>query len=153
MFFIVLSLVNKIINNCFTKKIGCTRLAIDRSAISYFVKIRISNSILNIEKGRHLKIPVEQRICPLCKQEIEDEYHFVMKYQNLDELRNKFFDEIISVIPQFSAMKNTEKLNYILSSQDLDISKILVISVFNMYCNLNKPLKGMQCNIYPLVLS
>jgi hypothetical protein len=50
-------------------------LDVDRSAISCFVKIRISNSILNIEKGRHLKIPVEQRICPLCKhmkQEIED---------------------------------------------------------------------------------
>lgn len=40
-------------------------LDVDRSAISCFVKIRISNSILNIEKGRHLKIPVEQRICPL----------------------------------------------------------------------------------------
>jgi hypothetical protein len=62
---------------------------------------------------------------------------------NFGGMVNKFFDEIISVIPQFSAMKNTEKINYSLSSQDLDISKILVISVFNMYCNLNKPLKGM----------
>ena len=60
-------------------------LDVDRSAISCFVKIRISNSILNIEKGRHLKIPVEQRISPLCKQEIQDEYHFIMKCQNLDE--------------------------------------------------------------------
>ena len=102
-------------------------------------KIPISNSILlNIEKGRHLKIPVEQRICPLCKQEIEDEYHFIMKCQNLDELKNKFFDEIISVVPHFSAMNNTENFNFILSSQDLDISKILMISVFNMY-NLKNP--------------
>ena len=102
-------------------------------------KIPISNSILlNIEKGRQLKIPVEQRICPLCKQEIEDEYHFIMKCQNLDELKNKFFDEIISVVPHFSAMNNTENFNFILSSQDLDISKILMISVFNMY-NLKNP--------------
>ena len=28
-------------------------LDVDRSAVSCFVKIRISNSILNIEKGRH----------------------------------------------------------------------------------------------------
>jgi hypothetical protein len=55
-------------------------LDVDRSAISCFAKICISNSILNIEKGRHLKIPVEQRICPLCKQEIEDEYNFIMKW-------------------------------------------------------------------------
>jgi hypothetical protein len=102
-------------------------------------KIPISNSILlNIEKGRHLKIPVEQRMCPLCEQEIEDEYHFIMKFQNLDELKNKFFDEIISVVPHFSAMNNTENFNFILSSQDLDISKILMISVFNMY-NLKNP--------------
>jgi acetamidase/formamidase len=108
-----------------------------------FCQNRISNSIpLNIEKGRHLKIPVEQRICPLCKQIIEDEYHVIMKCQNLDELRNKLCDEIISVVPHFSAMNNTEKFNFISSSQDLDISKILVISVFNMY-NLNKSLKGM----------
>jgi hypothetical protein len=113
-------------------------LDVDRSAISCFVKIPISNSILNIEKGRHLKIPVEQRICPLCKQEIEDEYQFIMKCQNLDELKNKFVDEIISVVPHFSAMNNTEKFNFILSSQDLDISKILMISVFNMY-NLKNP--------------
>ena len=47
-----------------------------------------------------------------------------------------------SVVPHFSAMNNTEKFNFILSSQDLDISKIIVNSVFNMY-NLNKSLKGM----------
>jgi hypothetical protein len=35
----------------------------------------------DLEKGRHLNIPVEQRICPLCEQEIEDEYHFIMKFQ------------------------------------------------------------------------
>jgi hypothetical protein len=29
-------------------------------------------------------------------------------------------DEIISVVPHFSAMNNTEKFNFILSSQDLD---------------------------------
>ena len=92
-------------------------LDVDRSAISCFVKIPISNSILNIEKGRHLKIPVEQRICRLCKQEIEDEYQFIMKCQNLDELKNKFVDEIISVVPHFSAMNNTEKFNFILSNK------------------------------------
>jgi len=81
-------------------------------------------------------------MCPLCKQEIEDVYHFIMKCQNLDELRIKFFDDIISVVPHFSAMNNTDKFNSILSSQYLDIGKFLVISVFNMY-NLNKSLKGM----------
>jgi hypothetical protein len=38
-------------------------------------------------------------MCPLCKQEIEDEYHFIMKCQNLDEPEKQIFDEIISVVP------------------------------------------------------
>jgi hypothetical protein len=80
----------------------------------------------------HSKIPVEQRICPLCKQEIEDEYHFIMKCQNLDELRNKFFDEIISVVPHFSAMNNTEKFNFIYKFKfktfiDIKYSKWIII--------------------------
>ena len=76
------------------------------------LEIRISNSILNKEKGIHLKIPVEQRICPLCKQDIEDEYHFIMKCQNLDELRNKFFYEIISVVPHFFSHEQHRKTKF-----------------------------------------
>jgi hypothetical protein len=44
---------------------------VDKFAI--FVKIRISNSNLNIERGRYIKLPVEKRICPLCNIEPEDE--------------------------------------------------------------------------------
>jgi hypothetical protein len=39
---------------------------VDKLALSIFVKIRISNSNLNIERGRYIKLPVEKRICPLC---------------------------------------------------------------------------------------
>jgi hypothetical protein len=37
---------------------------VDKFALSIFVKIRISNSNLNIERGRYIKLPVEKRICP-----------------------------------------------------------------------------------------
>ena len=39
-------------------------LNIDRKVIGHFAKIRISNSVLRIEQGRHTKTPVEERICP-----------------------------------------------------------------------------------------
>jgi uncharacterized protein (UPF0212 family) len=45
---------------------------VDKFALSIFVKIRISNSNLNIESGRYIKLPVEKRICPLCNIEPED---------------------------------------------------------------------------------
>ena len=52
---------------------------VDKFALSIFVKIRISNSYLNI------KLPVEKRICPLCNIEPEDEIHFILKCPKLDE--------------------------------------------------------------------
>lgn len=56
---------------------------IDKTAVSIFAKIRISNSKLLIEEGRHCKIPLEQKLCKLCKVEIEDEIHFVLKVRQI----------------------------------------------------------------------
>ena len=42
-------------------------------------RLRLSSHSLNIETGRHLKIPLEDRKCALCTcNEIEDEYHFIL---------------------------------------------------------------------------
>jgi hypothetical protein len=49
---------------------------VSKKYISTFVKIRISNSNLNIEKGRYLNTPAEDRICKLCNSGVEDEFHF-----------------------------------------------------------------------------
>jgi hypothetical protein len=35
---------------------------VDKFVLSIFVKIRIRNSNLNIERGRYIKLPVEKRI-------------------------------------------------------------------------------------------
>ena len=50
---------------------------VNKKSISTFVKIRISNSNLsnsnlNIEKGRYLNTPAEDRICKLCNSGVED---------------------------------------------------------------------------------
>ena len=46
------------------------KLDIDRQDISHFVRLRISNSNLMIEKGRHRNLSQENRICPLCYNEV-----------------------------------------------------------------------------------
>jgi hypothetical protein len=50
---------------------------VDKFALSIFVKIRIRNSNLNIERGRYIKLPVEKRICPLCKMILIDRIQFI----------------------------------------------------------------------------
>ena len=48
------------------------KLDIDKNIIIFFTKIKISISKLAIEQGRFHKTPVENRICPLCKIDVEE---------------------------------------------------------------------------------
>ena len=54
------------------------------------IKLCVSDHTLKVEIGRYKNIPRENRNCKICKDKIEDEYHFK---QNLN-LRNKLFTEI-----------------------------------------------------------
>ena len=53
------------------------KIDVERKILSDFVKIRISNSNLLIETGRHKNLALEKRICPLCKAEIENEIAYI----------------------------------------------------------------------------
>ena len=64
---------------------------IHKKSISTFIKIRISNSNLNIEKGRYSNTPAEDRICKLCNSGVEDEFHFTIIYvQNYSFVMDNF---------------------------------------------------------------
>ena len=59
-------------------------------------KLRISDHCLEIEKGRHQR-PYklsQDRICPKCNIETEDEKHFLIKCKFYDNQRHKLFQEI-----------------------------------------------------------
>ena len=55
----------------------------------FITKLRISDHNLPIEKGRHLKIPREKRLCQVCNQ-IEDEHYFLFVCNKNLDLRNKY---------------------------------------------------------------
>jgi hypothetical protein len=46
-------------------------------------KFRISSHNVEIEKGRYMNIPAEQRICRLCKLDVENEIHFLLECPSL----------------------------------------------------------------------
>jgi hypothetical protein len=75
---------------------------VDKKSLSNFIKIRVSNCNLNIEKGRFLKLPVEQRICKLCHMDVEDEFHFLMNCDKLIHERVTLFRNISDIVPSFS---------------------------------------------------
>ena len=54
-------------------------------------KIRCSDHPLEIEKGRHLNIPRDERTCKVCTDGvIEDEEHFLLKCEVYQTLRVKY---------------------------------------------------------------
>ena len=55
-----------------------------KSKRSIFCQLRIGILPLEIELGRYFRTNVSERICKLCKQDIEDEIHFVCVCPELD---------------------------------------------------------------------
>ena len=106
------------------------KLDIVRSDVSNFITIRISNSTLMIEKGRHRKINLANIICPLCRSEVEDEFHVSMICDKLKDIRDKFFQKLTDIVPLFS---NLDKFFFIFRSNNYDIHMCCIKGISEMY--------------------
>ena len=78
----------------FKTRVGCEEYLhiIKNTALrKSFTKFRLSNHLLNIEKGRHTtpKTPKKARFCPFCHKTIEDEEHFLIDCPTYIHPRNK----------------------------------------------------------------
>jgi hypothetical protein len=113
---------------------------VNKKSIPTFVKIRISKSNLNIEKGRYLNTPAEDRICKLCNSGVEDEFRFTIICSKLQSCREEFFKDICDVVPSFINMSDVDKFKFIFSSNDLDICKMCILGVNKLY-SLNQSKK------------
>ena len=71
-------------------------LFIPRRLRRSLAKFRIGNHDLEIERGRHRNIPVNERYCKLCQSQdllfIEDEYHVLLKCPFYNDLRSIYLD-------------------------------------------------------------
>ena len=76
-------------------------------------KLRINEHNLLIEKGRHLNIPREQRLCSHCKC-IDDEKHFLLHCTINSELRS-FLNILNNEYQIFNNLSESEKRSYILN--------------------------------------
>jgi hypothetical protein len=95
---------------------------------SLISKIRISAHELEIENGRRarpLPVPCNQRYCKHCKDQVEDEIHFVMKCSLYNELRMKLFSDLDKLISVNNVLHDDVKTFTLLFTSD--------IYVFNLY--------------------
>ena len=54
-------------------------------------KFRCSDHPLEIEKGRHKKLKIEERVCKLCNSDVETEIHFLQSCPVYESIRIQFF--------------------------------------------------------------
>ena len=87
-----------------------------------FSRLRVSAHSLLIEKGRHLNIPRDKRLCKLCESnEIEDELHFMLKCSYYDKIRVTLFNNISEACTvDFNKLSDNEKFVFLMSVSDYD---------------------------------
>ena len=68
----------------------------ERTALT---KLRISNHVLMIEKGRHQNMDRDARFCPFCPNRIEDEKHFLITCPIYGHLRAQLYSEAKLIFP------------------------------------------------------
>ena len=75
---------------------------------------------LGVETGRYRipKVPLEQRVCLVCNTGlIEDEFHFVIVCNSLNQERNKLLYHITQTDPSFMQLHPFDKLLCILMNE------------------------------------
>ena len=88
----------------------------DRISMS---KFRLSNHKLMIEKGRHLNLEKEHRICPFCRN-VEDETHFLLHCRNYMIIREDVLKIVVGTLNE-ELNRNDDKmmLRYLLGNTQI----------------------------------
>ena len=87
---------------------------------SLLCQLRIGILPLEIETGRYTRKKVEDRICKLCKLDIEDEIHFVCVCPKLQAIRCKYYNKICSrqndsILTQFYEIITCKRVKLLMS--------------------------------------
>ena len=93
-------------------------------------KLRLSDHCLMIEDGRHQRpiISRDQRFCPYCPGEIENEEHFFTKCTAYD--RAPLFNRITLKVPQFGNLDDHNKFVYIMTQADDEVTNDIAQEVY-----------------------
>ena len=95
-----------------------------------FSKLRLSDHCLMIEKGRQSRpiLSREQRKCPFCTTEIENEVHFITKCSAYN--RFHLYEAISLQTPNFRFLNNEQQFIFLMSQEDQNITYTLAHCTF-----------------------
>ena len=96
-------------------------------------KYRNSNHDLEIERGRYMGLLARDRICNLCKKEVEVELHFLLKCSSLECERVSIISNIVKSYKNFHNLDYQSQFIWLMSNEDSHIFN----QVSNLINNLN----------------
>ena len=71
---------------------------------------------LQVEIGRARGVPRDERLCKRCDSGcVEDEVHFMLNCNGLNDLRETLYSKVTNIVPDFMSKSNIDKLNLLLS--------------------------------------
>ena len=96
-------------------------------------KLRLSDHNLLIEEGRRRRprIPREERLCPLCSQEVGNEIHFLITSDAYTE-KFELFNQLSTTVPVLFNLDNISKFTFPMSQEGIITTKLLVSQVSKM---------------------
>ena len=99
-------------------------------------RLRLSNHNLMIEKGRHVRPRMErnERKCFLCKDEIEDEKHFITKCPLYAQERTLLFQNCCQNSLHLDSLTTVEQqINFILMKESKGVTTKLTKFVYDSF--------------------
>ena len=117
----------------FEKYMGVVKNHRHRIALS---RLRMSSHSLMIEKGRHYKPPLPRvnRLCPFCKDQTEDECHFLISCPLYNDERKDLFDSIRETTLLFDEIPTAfQKFIFLLTNENDTIMSKLAAFTYNSF--------------------
>ena len=106
-----------------------------RAHRSLLAKLRGGSAPLEIERGRYIGIPVDQRVCNLCSDGVEDEIHFSVKCIALDREHLSLFIHMRRLCPTFD--ERDDQCKFISVITEANSSCYIAKCLFNMFVKRN----------------
>ena len=120
-------------NVCFEKYLTQIENTRHRKAISRF---RLSNHSLLIEKGRHLRPPLarDDRKCFICKREIENEKHFLIRCPLYENQRESLFEACRENCRLFNSLTSEEDIFiFVMTNEDINVMRSVAKFVYDSF--------------------
>ena len=103
------------------------------------VKLRIGWHNLRVETGRYDKIPLEERICPLCSgNKIEVETHLLLDCQRYSSMRDIFLSKIETKMDDIRKLSHENLISQLMNSNDYYVNLRLMMFISSCFEMRNK---------------